>query len=112
MIRIDLLKHTGVLTPNVYNQVLLGARFDDGGGWSSSPFVSGAFGNFVMPQQIGAARRRLPVAEPGGVLDVPAGRIDFAGVVRVGAPDAGWTEYPPISLQAPLEPRSGASRSS
>ncbi len=60
MIRIDLLKHTGVLTPNVYNQVysVHGSMMV----WLVIiPFVSGAFGNFVMPLQIGARDVAFPV---------------------------------------------------
>jgi cytochrome c oxidase subunit 1 len=100
MIRIDLLKHTGVLSPNVYNQVysVHGSMMV----WLVIiPFVSGAFGNFVMPLQIGARDVAFPWLNLAAFwMFPPAGLILLASFFW-GAPDAGWTEYPPISLQAP-----------
>jgi len=72
MVRINLLRPEGVLTPYVYDQLysVHGSMMV----WLVIiPFVSGAFGNFVMPLQIG----------PRGVLDVPAGRFDLAGLILV-----------------------------
>jgi cytochrome c oxidase subunit I len=100
MIRIDLLKHTGVLTPNVYNQVysVHGSMMV----WLVIiPFVSGAFGNFVMPLQIGARDVAFPWLNLAAFWMFPPAGLILLASFAFGAPDAGWTEYPPISLQAP-----------
>ena len=101
MIRIDLLKHTGVLTPNVYNQVysVHGSMMV----WLVIiPFVSGAFGNFVMPLQIGARDVAFPWLNLAAFWMFPPAGLILLASFAFGAPDAGWTEYPPISLQAPF----------
>ena len=101
MIRIDLLKHTGVLTPNVYNQVypVHGSMMV----WLGIiPFVSGAFGNFVMPLQIGARDVAFPWLNLAAFWMFPPAGLILLASFAFGAPDAGWTEYPPISLQAPF----------
>ncbi len=65
------------------------------------PIVTGGFGNFVMPLQIGARDVAFPWLNMLSFwLFPPAGIILFASFL-VGAPDAGWTEYPPVSLQGP-----------
>ena len=63
------------------------------------PLVTGGFGNFVMPLQIGARDVAFPWLNLLAFWMFPvAGMLLFASFL-VGAPDAGWTEYPPISLQ-------------
>ena len=47
------------------------------------------------------ARRRVPVAELGLFWIFPVAGILLFSSFLIGAPDAGWTEYPPISLQGP-----------
>jgi cytochrome c oxidase subunit I len=101
LVRIDLLKHTGVLAPGVYNQVysVHGSMMV----WMVIiPMLTGAFGNFVMPLQIGARDVAFPWLNLTSFwIFPPAGLILLASFL-FGAPDAGWTEYPPISLQAPF----------
>jgi cytochrome c oxidase subunit 1 len=101
LIRIDLLKHTGVLPPGTYNQVysVHGSMMV----WLVIiPFVTGAFGNYVMPLQIGARDVAFPWLNLAAFwMFPPAGLILLASFL-FGAPDAGWTEYPPVSLQAPF----------
>jgi cytochrome c oxidase subunit 1 len=101
MVRIDLMKHTGVLPAQVYNQVYsVHASMMI---WLVIiPFVTGAFGNYVMPLQIGARDVAVPWLNLAAFwMFPPAGLILLASFL-FGAPDAGWTEYPPISLQAPF----------
>jgi cytochrome c oxidase subunit 1 len=101
LIRIDLLKHTGLLPPNTYNQVytIHGSAMV----WLVIiPVMTGAFGNYIMPLQIGARDVAFPWLNLASFwMFPPAGLILMASFL-VGAPDAGWTEYPPVSLQAPL----------
>ena len=80
---------------------VLGARLDDGVA-GHHPARHRRVRQFRDAAANRCARRRVSVAEPGRVLDVSAGGLDSVGSFLVGAPDAGWTEYPPISLQAPF----------
>ncbi|MGH7728577.1 MAG: cytochrome c oxidase subunit I, partial [Vulcanimicrobiaceae bacterium] len=65
------------------------------------PVLTGGFGNFVMPLMIGARDVAFPWLNMVSFWIFPvAGVILFASFL-FGAPDAGWTEYPPISLQGP-----------
>jgi cytochrome c oxidase subunit 1 len=66
------------------------------------PFVSGAFGNFVMPLQIGARDVAFPWLNLAAFWMFPPAGLILLASFAFGAPDAGWTEYPPISLQAPF----------
>ena len=101
LIRIDLLRHTGLLPPNTYNQVY--SVHGSAMVWLVIiPFVTGAFGNYVMPLQIGARDVAFPWLNLASFwMFPPAGLILMASFL-FGAPDAGWTEYPPVSLQAPF----------
>src|SRR6201996_1147508 len=100
MVRIDLLKPTGVLTPNTYNQ-LYSVHASMMVWLVIIPFVSGAFGNFVMPLQIGARDVAFPWLNLAAFWMFPPAGLILLMSFFWGAPDAGWTEYPPISLQAP-----------
>ncbi len=63
------------------------------------PLATGAFGNFVFPLQIGARDVAFPWLNMISFwLFPPAGLLLF-GSFLLGAPAAGWTEYPPMSLQ-------------
>ena len=63
------------------------------------PLATGAFGNFVFPLQIGARDVAFPWLNMVSFwLFPPAGLLLF-GSFLLGAPAAGWTEYPPMSLQ-------------
>lgn len=65
------------------------------------PLVTGGFGNFVMPLMIGARDVAFPWLNMVSFwLFPPAGVMLFSSFL-IGAPDAGWTEYPPVSLQGP-----------
>jgi cytochrome c oxidase subunit 1 len=65
------------------------------------PLATGGFGNFVMPLMIGARDVAFPWLNMASFwMFPPAGLILFSSFL-VGAPDAGWTEYPPVSLQGP-----------
>jgi cytochrome c oxidase subunit 1 len=101
LVRIDLLKPTGVLPPGTYNQVY--SVHASAMIWLVIiPFVTGAFGNYVMPLQIGARDVAFPWLNLASFwMFPPAGLILMASFLW-GAPDAGWTEYPPVSLQAPF----------
>jgi cytochrome c oxidase subunit I len=63
------------------------------------PLVTGAIGNFVMPLQIGARDVAFPWLNMLSFWLVPVAAIILFSSFFVGAPDAGWTEYPPVSLQ-------------
>jgi cytochrome c oxidase subunit 1 len=66
------------------------------------PLLTGGFGNLVMPLQIGARDVAFPWLNMLSFwLFPPAGILLFASFL-FGAPQAGWTEYPPISLQMPF----------
>ena len=88
----------GVMQPEFYNQlgamhgtimVFLGVV----------PLAVGGFGNYVMPLQIGAPDMAFPklnmmsfwVFFPGGLLML------YSFFVEGGAPQSGWTSYPPLS---------------
>ena len=66
------------------------------------PLLTGGFGNLVMPLQIGARDVAFPWLNMISFwLFPPAGILLFASFLY-GAPQAGWTEYPPITLQMPF----------
>lgn len=58
----------------------------------------GAFGNYVVPLQLGAADMAFPWLNAFAFwLIPPAGFILMLGYA-VGSPEAGWTAYPPLSV--------------
>ncbi len=65
------------------------------------PLVTGGFGNYVMPLQIGARDVAFPWLNLLSFWMYPVAAAILFSSFLVGAPDAGWTEYPPISLQGP-----------
>src|SRR6202165_4941565 len=66
------------------------------------PLLTGAFGNLVMPLQIGARDVAFPWLNMISFWLFPPAGILLFGSFLFGAPQAGWTEYPPISLQMPF----------
>jgi cytochrome c oxidase subunit I len=63
------------------------------------PILTGGFGNFVFPLQIGARDVAFPWLNMLSFwMFPPAGLMLFSSFL-MGAPAAGWTEYPPMSLQ-------------
>jgi cytochrome c oxidase subunit 1 len=100
VIRFDLLRPTGMIGANTFNQVY--SVHGSAMVWLVIiPFVTGAFGNFVMPLQIGARDVAFPWLNLLSFWCFPPAALILFGSFLVGAPDAGWTEYPPISLQGP-----------
>ena len=63
------------------------------------PILTGAFGNLVMPLQIGARDVAFPWLNMFSFWLLPPAGILLFGSFLWGAPEAGWTEYPPISLE-------------
>ncbi len=64
------------------------------------PLVTGGFGNFVMPLQIGARDVAFPWLNMLSFWMFPVAGLMLFSSFLIGAPVAGWTEYPPMSLQA------------
>jgi len=64
------------------------------------PLVTGGFGNFVMPLQIGARDVAFPWLNMLSFWMFPLAGLMLFSSFLMGAPVAGWTEYPPMSLQA------------
>ena len=65
------------------------------------PLVTGGFGNFVMPLQIGARDVAFPWLNLASFWLYPLAGVILFSSFLIGAPDAGWTEYPPVSVQGP-----------
>ena len=65
------------------------------------PLITGGFGNYVMPLQIGARDVAFPWLNLAAFWMYPVAAVILFSSFLIGAPDAGWTEYPPISLQGP-----------
>ncbi|GAC1427533.1 MAG: cytochrome c oxidase subunit I [Chloroflexota bacterium] len=63
------------------------------------PIVVGGFGNFLMPIMIGAGDVAFPRLNLASYLMFPPSGALLLLSFLWGAPQAGWTEYPPISLQ-------------
>ncbi len=65
------------------------------------PLVTGSLGNMVMPLQIGARDVAFPWLNMLSFWLIPVAALTlFASLLfPTGAPAAGWTEYPPISIQ-------------
>lgn len=91
-------ENSGILTPDTYNQVLTmhGTVMLF---WAVTPVLTGAFANFLIPLQIGAADMAFPV------INMLSFWIFFtSGIVLLlshygpgGSAAAGWTSYPPLS---------------
>jgi len=63
------------------------------------PIVVGGFGNYLMPLMIGAGDVAFPKLNLISYLMFPPAGIILLASFLYGAPQAGWTSYPPISLQ-------------
>ncbi|HTU69385.1 MAG TPA: cytochrome c oxidase subunit I [Candidatus Baltobacteraceae bacterium] len=64
------------------------------------PLLTGAFGNIIMPLQIGARDVAFPWLNMISFWIFPVAGLMLFSSFLIGAPVAGWTEYPPMSLQA------------
>lgn len=92
--------HNNVLSPTTYNEAFTvhGSAMV----WLVTiPILTGAFGNLVMPLQIGARDVAFPWLNMFSFWLFPPAGILLFGSFLVGAPQAGWTEYPPVSLMTP-----------
>lgn len=63
------------------------------------PIVTGAFGNYIFPLQIGARDVAFPWLNMISFWMFPVAGLLLFSSFLLGAPVAGWTEYPPMSLQ-------------
>ena len=63
------------------------------------PLITGGFGNLVFPLQIGARDVAFPWLNMLSFWIFPVAGLMLFSSFLMGAPTAGWTEYPPVSLQ-------------
>ena len=64
--------------------------------------VMAAFGNYIVPLQIGARDMAFPRLNAASLwLLVFGGLAMYSSFVFGDGPDAGWTGYPPLSIQSP-----------
>ncbi|HEV3153888.1 MAG TPA: cbb3-type cytochrome c oxidase subunit I [Candidatus Baltobacteraceae bacterium] len=99
MIRVQLMKaNGGFMTPDTFNAVFTmhGSTMV----WFVIiPLLTGGFGNLVMPVQIGARDVAFPWLNMVAFWIFPIAGLMLYASFLMGAPVAGWTEYPPMSLQ-------------
>ena len=92
----------GIISPEFYNQlgamhgtimIFLGVV----------PLAVGGFGNYLIPLQIGATEMAFPRLNMSSYwIFLAAGLVMLASfAVPGGAPDAGWTSYPPLAVITP-----------
>jgi cytochrome c oxidase subunit 1 len=62
------------------------------------PAATGAFGNYLIPLLVGARDMAFPKLNAVAFWMIPPGGILLLSSFFVGAPAAGWTSYPPLSL--------------
>jgi cytochrome c oxidase subunit I len=101
VIRVQLLVPKGALLSNdAYNGVY--SLHGSGMVWMVIiPLMTGGFGNYVMPLMIGARDVAFPWLNLVAFWMFPIAGVILFSSFLIGAPDAGWTEYPPISVQGP-----------
>jgi len=101
VVRTQLLTPQGAIVSNdTYNAVY--SLHGSGMVWMTIiPLVTGGFGNYVMPLQIGARDVAFPWLNLVAFWMFPVAGVILFSSFLIGAPDAGWTEYPPISIQGP-----------
>src|SRR5579862_8429067 len=63
------------------------------------PMLTGGFGNLVFPVQIGARDVAFPWLNMLSFWIFPVSGLMLFASFLMGAPTAGWMEYPPVSLQ-------------
>jgi cytochrome c oxidase subunit I len=99
VIRVQLMHaNGGFLTPDTYNEVY--SVHGSAMVWLVIiPILTGGFGNLVMPVQIGARDVAFPWLNMISFWIFPVSGLMLFSSFLMGAPVAGWTEYPPMSLQ-------------
>src|SRR3954468_19471405 len=89
-----------LLDPQIYNQM-----FTMHGQMMIFLFVvpvMAAFGNYIVPLQIGARDMAFPKLNAASLwLLVFGGLAMYSSFLFANGPDAGWTSYPPLSEQSP-----------
>jgi cytochrome c oxidase subunit I len=88
----------GFVSPDTYNEVysIHGSAMV----WLVViPILTGGFGNLIFPLQIGARDVAFPWLNMLSFWIFPVAGLMLFSSFLMGAPTAGWTEYPPISLQ-------------
>jgi cytochrome c oxidase subunit I len=89
----------GFVSPDVYNEVY--TMHGSSMVWLVIiPLITGGFGNVIMPLQIGARDVAFPWLNMISFWIFPVAGLMLYSSFLIGAPVAGWTEYPPMSLQA------------
>jgi cytochrome c oxidase subunit 1 len=99
LIRAQLMRaNGGVMTPDTFNAVFTmhGSTMV----WFVIiPMLTGGFGNLIFPVQIGARDVAFPWLNMIAFWIFPIAGLMLYSSFLLGAPAAGWTEYPPMSLQ-------------
>ena len=89
----------GFVSPDTYNEVY--SVHGSAMVWLVIiPLITGGFGNVIMPLQIGARDVAFPWLNLLSFWIFPIAGLMLFSSFLMGAPVAGWTEYPPMSLQA------------
>lgn len=88
----------GIITPDIYNQLITmhGTIMIF---WAITPLLSGAFGNFLIPLQIGARDMAFPILNMLSfwIFFLSGGVLLGSHFLKTGPSASGWTAYPPLS---------------
>ncbi|HEY1656436.1 MAG TPA: cytochrome c oxidase subunit I [Candidatus Tumulicola sp.] len=88
----------GFVSPDTYNEVY--SVHGSAMVWLVViPMLTGGFGNLIFPLQIGARDVAFPWLNMLSFWIFPVAGLMLFSSFLMGAPTAGWTEYPPVSLQ-------------
>jgi cytochrome c oxidase subunit I len=99
LVRTDLLVPSGTFNPQLYNEfftmhatIMIFAVI--------IPLLTGAFGNYLVPLMIGARDMAFPRMNALSYWLYLASGVILLASMFFGMPDAGWTSYPPYSVQS------------